>query len=382
MKKVLFLLCLITCNHVRSQDIALARKLVDTLTSPYFWGRGYTKDGMKKAGSFIAEQYKSFGLQPIGSRNFKQNFSYPANTFPGRMELKINGRQLVAGKDFIVLPESGKIHASGILKQKDSANYVNQNYRFIVNLQDKLTWSVAPDAADFAQVIVNRKSIDAIPINFEADVENKIVENFEAANVCAWVKGTLHPDSIIVLSAHYDHLGGMGNEVFFPGANDNASGTSLLLTLARYYAAHPQPYTIAFLSFAGEEAGLIGSKYFTKHPLFPLDKIRFLLNLDLEGTGDEGVTIVNATEYPKEFKQLNEVNDNGKYLTKINARGKAANSDHYWFSEKKVPAFFMYTLGGIKAYHDVFDKAETLPMNEYEDLFRLVVGFNEKLMGK
>ena len=154
----------------------LARKLVDTLTSPYFWGRGYTKDGMKKAGSFIAEQYKSFGLQPIGSRNFKQNFSYPANTFPGRMELKINGRQLVAGKDFIVLPESGKIHANGILKQKDSANYVNQNYRFIVNLQDKLTWSVAPEAADFAQVIVNRKSIDAIPINFEADIENKSID--------------------------------------------------------------------------------------------------------------------------------------------------------------------------------------------------------------
>ena len=382
MKKVLFFLCIISCSHARSQDMAFARKLVDTLTSPYFWGRGYTKDGMKKAGSFIAELYKSFRLQPIGSKDFKQMFSYPANTFPGRMELKINGQQLVAGKDFIVLPESGKIHANGILKQKDSANYVNQNYRFIVNLQDKLTWSVAPEAADFAQVIVNRKSIDAIPINFEADIENKVVENFEAANVCAWVKGTLHPDSIIVLSAHYDHLGGMGSSVYFPGANDNASGTSLLLTLARYYATHPQPYTIAFLSFAGEEAGLIGSKYFTQHPLFPLDKIRFLLNLDLEGTGDEGVTIVNATEYPTEFKKLNEVNDNGKYLSKINARGKAANSDHYWFSEKKVPAFFMYTLGGIKAYHDVFDKAETLPMNEYEDLFRLVVGFNEKLMGK
>ena len=382
MKKALFFLCLIASNHARSQDMAFARKLVDTLTSPYFWGRGYTKDGMKKAGSFIAEQYKSFGLLPIASKDFKQMFSYPANTFPGRMELKINGHQLVAGKDFIVLPESGKIHANGILKQKDSANYVNQNYRFIVNLQDKLTWSVALAAADFAQVIVNRKSIDAIPINFEADIENIVVENFEAANVCAWVKGTLHPDSIIVLSAHYDHLGGMGNDVYFPGANDNASGTSLLLTLARYYAEHPQPYTVAFLSFAGEEAGLIGSKYFTEHPLFPLDKIRFLLNLDLEGTGNEGVTIVNATEYPTEFKQLNEVNDSGKYLSKINARGKAANSDHYWFSEKKVPAFFMYTLGGIKAYHDVFDKAETLPMNEYEDLFRLVVGFSEKLMGE
>ncbi len=60
----------------------------------------------------------------------------------------------------------------------------------------------------------------------------------------------------------------------------------------------------------------------------------------------------------------------------------AANSDHYHFTEAGVPAFFFYTMGGIKAYHDVFDKAETLPLNEHEDLFRLVLKFNEKLMGK
>ena len=69
-------------------------------------------------------------------------------------------------------------------------------------------------------------------------------------------------------------------------------------------------------------------------------------------------------------------------MVKINARGKAANSDHYFFTEKGVPAFFFYTLGGIKAYHDVYDKPETLPLTEHEDLFRLVVRFNERLMGK
>ncbi|MDQ6815507.1 MAG: M28 family peptidase, partial [Bacteroidota bacterium] len=128
------------------------------------------------------------------------------------------------------------------------------------------------------------------------------------------------------------------------------------------------------------EAGLLGSKYFTQHPLFPLKNIRFLLNLDLEGTGDKGITVVNATEYTKAFAALNAVNDSGHYLVKINPRGKAANSDHYWFSEKGVPAFFMYTLGGIKAYHDIFDKAETLPLTKYEDLFKLIVGFNKDLM--
>ena len=114
----------------------------------------------------------------------------------------------------------------------------------------------------------------------------------------------------------------------------------------------------------------------------PLKNIRFLINTDLAGTGEEGITVVNATEFPKEFAMMNAVNDDQKLLAKINARGKAANSDHYFFTEKGVPSFFFYTLGGIKAYHDVFDKAATLPLNEHADLFKLVVGFNEKLMGK
>jgi Zn-dependent M28 family amino/carboxypeptidase len=145
---------------------------------------------------------------------------------------------------------------------------------------------------------------------------------------------------------------------------------------------NPQPFTIGFICFAGEEAGLIGSKYFTENPLLPLKSIRFLTNTDLAGTGEEGITIVNATEFPKEFAYMNEVNDQNKLLVKINARGKAANSDHYFFTEKGVPAFFFYTMGGITAYHDVFDKAATLPLNEHEDLFKLVVKFNDKLMGK
>src|SRR5205085_4755827 len=169
---------------------------------------------------------------------------------------------------------------------------------------------------------------------------------------------------------------------YFPGANDNASGISLLLNLAHYYALHPQPYTIGFICFAGEEAGLVGSKYFTEHPLVPLKKIRFLINTDLAGTGEEGITVVNATEFPKEFALMNEINDKEHLLVKINPRGKAANSDHYFFTEKGVSAFFFYTLGGIKAYHDIFDKSETLPLNEVEDLFKLVVKFNEKLMAE
>jgi hypothetical protein len=365
-----------------AQDLVFGRKIVDTLTSPYFWGRGYTNDGMAKAADFLEAEFKSYGLEPMEGKSFFQKFSYPVNTFPGKMEATINGKELVPGKDFIVAPETNKIKASGNLIQKDSVTFVNVEKKFIVHLDDKLTMDLSPEVAGYSMINVDKRSVAGNPGSFVVNIENKFLPHFKTENVCAMVKGTEKPDSFIFITAHYDHLGGLGSDTYFPGANDNASGVSLLLNLAHYYAKNPQRYSMGFILFAGEEAGLIGSKYFTENPLVPLKKIRFLINTDLAGTGEEGITVVNATEFPKEFAMMNAVNDENKLLTKINARGKAANSDHYFFTEKGVPAFFFYTLGGIKAYHDVFDKSSTLPLNEHENLFRLVVKFNEKLMAK
>ena len=380
MKKIIVILCVIFSSNAYAQDLAFGRKIVDTLTSPYFWGRGYTNDGMKKAADFIATQFKDYGLQPLSGKDYFQKFSYDVNTFPGKMELSINGKTLIPGKDFIVSPNAKGVKGKGELEQADSIQFINRKNGLLVRLQDKLTWSVADEASDFTMIDIDKKSITALPQNFTVNIENKFVKDFDASNVAAIIKGTSKPDSIIFITAHYDHLGGMGKDTYFPGANDNASGISLLLNLAHYYAKHPQPYSIGFICFAGEEAGLKGSKYFTEHPLVPMKNIRFLINTDLAGTGEDGITVVNATEFPKEFALMNEVNDQYKLLTKIYPRGKAANSDHYFFTEKGVPAFFFYTMGGIKAYHDVFDKGATLPLNEHEDLFKLIVQFNERLM--
>jgi hypothetical protein len=382
MKRSIVVLFILAVTTGYSQDLAFARKMVDTLASASFWGRGYTNDGMTKAGDFIAAQFELYGLKPMDGKNFLQGFSYPVNTFPGKMEVNINGTDLVPGKDFIVSPESKGVRGRGNLERIDSVQFMNKQNRVIVKLEDKLTWSVAPKEENYTAILVDKKALGDFPTGFRVTIENKVITDFKASNICGIVKGTVKPDSVIMITAHYDHLGGMGKDTYFPGANDNASGISLLLNLARYYAAHPQPYSIGFICFAGEEAGLIGSKYFTENPLVPLKRIRFLINTDLAGTGEEGITVVNATEFPKEYAMMNEVNDKSKLLFKINARGKAANSDHYFFTEKGVPAFFFYTLGGIKAYHDVFDKAATLPLNEQEDLFKLLVQFNDKLMGK
>jgi len=381
MKSFLFLIFGLVTLTANAQQLSFGKKMVDTLTSPYFWGRGYTNDGMKKAADFLAGEFKTYGIAPLDGKNYYQPFSYPVNTFPGKMEVTINDKELVPGKDFIVSPETRSVKSSGSLNPLDSIQFINRKEMVVIKMQDKLTWDVSEEAAPYSLILVDKKALDKAPASFKVNIENKLVKDFKTANICGIVKGTLKPDSVIFITAHYDHLGGMGSETYFPGANDNASGVSLLLNLAHYYAQHPQNYSIGFICFAGEEAGLLGSKYFTENPLVPLKNIRFLINTDLAGTGEEGITVVNATEFPKEFAIMQQVNKDNNLLEAVNARGKAANSDHYFFTEKGVPSFFFYTLGGIKAYHDVFDKAATLPLNEHEDLFKLIIKFNEKLMG-
>lgn len=379
MKNYLLLLCLLISKPVLSQDISLARKLLDTLTGKTMWGRGYTNNGLGKAADFISAQFEAYGLSPMDGKTFKQPFSFPVNTFPGKMELKINGKALTAGKDFIVMAESTGKTASSKLEQKDSTVFISAGGKIVVALKDKLTWTVSDKQADYTGVEVLKNVVER-PAYVDLNIENQFISDFKAQNICGLVKGTTKPDSLLVLTAHYDHLGGMGKGTYFPGANDNASGISFLLSMARYYAAHPAPYSIAFICFAGEEAGLLGSKYFTEHPLIELNKIRFLINLDMVGTGETGITVVNATIHPKEFALLNKINDAHEYLVKINPRGGTANSDHYFFTEKGVPAFFIYTTGGIKAYHDVYDNPATLPFTEYNDLFKLFVDFNRELI--
>ncbi|WP_423146483.1 M28 family metallopeptidase [Rubrolithibacter danxiaensis] len=375
------LLCiLLFAQSSFAQDIHYSKKLIDTLTSSSFWGRGYIKNGSEKAAGFIESEFKSIGLQPLNGKNYFQPFTFPVNTFPGKMNVFLNGKRLVPGKDFIVSPESRGITGSINLTAKDSAHFINQEKKVLVSLEDKLTASVAQMQSEYTHILLKKESIKEQPSRARLAIDAHFIDKFKAVNICGILKGTSQPDSVIIISAHYDHLGGMGAKTFFPGANDNASGTALLLNLAKYYAANPPKYSIAFICFAGEELGLLGSEYFTVHPLIELSKIKFLINLDLVGTGNEGITVVNAKQFPKEFSILNEENDRYKLINHINARGKAANSDHYWFCEKGVPSFFIYTLGGIKAYHDIFDRSSTLPLTEYTDLFTLIVKFNQRLM--
>jgi aminopeptidase YwaD len=380
LKFKLLLIAFLLPSVAFSQDSLFARKIVDTLSSPHFWGRGYTKNGVHKATRYLVKQFKNYDLSPVNSKSFLQPFSYSVNTFPGKMDVSINGQKLIPGRDFIVSPESHGIKITTQLIQKNSTRFIDTTNRILVILEDKLTWSAEQKVANYTIIDVLKKSIESQPSTISINIKNKLVKRFNTANICGIIKGTNYPDSVIVYTAHYDYLGGMGNKTYFPGANDNASGVAQVLSLAKYYATHPQPYSMMFILFSGEEIGLLGSKYFTENPLIPLKNICFLVNLDLEGTGVEGITVVNATLFPSQFNLLKKINAKENLLPKIVSRGKAANSDHYFFSKNGVPAIYMYTMGGIKAYHDVYDISATLPMDEYSNLFKLIVKFNDALM--
>jgi aminopeptidase YwaD len=119
----------------------------------------------------------------------------------------------------------------------------------------------------------------------------------------------------------------------------------------------------------------MGSDFFVDHPLVPLKRIKFLANVDIMGDATDGVTVVNATEYPEQFELLNSINTKNNYLPAIKSRGKAANSDHYHFSEAGVPAFFIYSNGGKGYYHDIYDKPEAITLNNIDGVVKLLKDF-------
>ena len=403
----LIFIYVLLCTHLVFAQQDDARKVITELSSEKYFGRGYLKHGDKKAAHFIKKRFCKLGLKPVDDKWF-QHFTHPVNRFPKNVSLTTDTKTWIPGKEFLIHHQSPSANGTWPIAWADSAEIIsslNNDFDscYVITRQvfsklqkeitsllfkrkkgvlvilepHKLTWSVGTLVFNIPVIEVYDSlfSRQTKSITLHADAEFNA--QYNSRNVIGVITGNKIPDSLIVITAHYDHLGGMGNKTFFPGANDNASGVAMLLSLAEYFTKQEnrQPYSILFIAFAGEEAGLQGSKYYTEHPLLPLSKIRFLINLDLLGTGDEGIMVVNATEFERDFSILQSINDTAKYVSNVGKRGKAKNSDHYYFSEKGVPAFFIYTLGGVTWYHDVMDKSETLPLTKYNNVFQLLKSF-------
>ncbi len=169
----------------------------------------------------------------------------------------------------------------------------------------------------------------------------------------------------VVVGAHYDHLGrGVDSQptgAIHNGADDNASGVSLLLELADHYASQPTPPArrLVFVAFTGEERGLLGSKYYVNHPAAPLETTVTMFNFDMVGRMTDNQLIVNGTETALEFSAwVDEVNErHGLALLKV--PGGMGPSDHASFCARQVPVLHFFT-GMHVDYHRPSDDVELL----------------------
>jgi hypothetical protein len=396
-----------------------AKRIMDTLCSPHFDGRGYVNQGDVRAADFIVNEITEIGLQSFKGSTFTQDYSFGVNTFPHPIEVILGEDTLVPGVDYLVNPISGSAQGTFNLVELNRENYFTTyggkiNFKemdpsqtvFVFNflnlrdkeLEKKLN-ALSYEATKYFPIIsiTNQKQMYSVARNYSnyplitvdsvayhqsstasIKIDNTFIPQYQTKNIIGYIPGK-KKKKYIVLSAHYDHLGRMGADTYFPGANDNASGVAMLLSMAKYYKVNKPKYSIVFCFFSGEEAGLIGSDYFVSHPYFPLNKVKFVLNVDIMGGAEEGVTVVNATKHEKEYQQLVGLNESNQLIAQVKKRGPSANSDHYFFSEKGVPAFFIYSMGSVKNYHDIYDTAENTPLNKFDEVQQLLQLFVAQL---
>lgn len=414
----------------RSTVLERGRKHAKVLSSAEMAGRGYQEEGALKAARYIADQFKSFGLQPVDGMGESENpyfqpFKFSTNIID-TLALRLDGVDLEEGSQFIgasltgrgtiketkvydlgyALPKDFKknfeggivMFRSGLPPKKAKKKAFVEKYKDFKNDQVKMKMARKLGASGF--VVIKDKltaGFNPVPVNFPVlevladEMPRKKAKTgaigidanltkVSTQNVIGMIPGKTDPDSILILCAHYDHLGKQGDAIFY-GGNDNASGTSLMLALAEHYAqpGNRPDYTIMFIAFGAEEAGLHGSRFYVKNPPKPLEETIFVLNMDLMANGEKGITAVAGAEFPDQLALLESVNTELDAVPVVKSRGNRANSDHYFFVKEGVPALFIFTMGGPPHYHDINDTYEEMQFSRYYEVYQLFVGFLNKL---
>ncbi|MCO4744512.1 MAG: M20/M25/M40 family metallo-hydrolase [Proteobacteria bacterium] len=183
-------------------------------------------------------------------------------------------------------------------------------------------------------------------------------------------------DEIIVIGAHYDHLGAFEGEgdTIYNGADDNASGTSGVLELARVLAEDPPERTVAFALFTGEEKGLLGSKAFVRDAHVDIDKVVFMLNLDMiSRNGDKPVDILGEAYATGLESIVRESAEEADLDVRFLGTEYAGNSDHDSFYAVNVPFMFFFT-GLHDDYHQLSDHADKVDVGRATSLLKAAHG--------
>jgi len=200
-------------------------------------------------------------------------------------------------------------------------------------------------------------------VTVEAEVQG--IEPGVGENAVAVLPGTdpALANEYIVVGGHMDHNGLSPDGHAYYGADDNASGTAVVMELARTFAARSDrpKRSILFVAFGGEEQGLDGSKYFADHPTVPGESICAMFNFDMAGCGDGGAGFSGRNYFPSTINALlASLSDSVTKKLHVNRGWGMGGSDHAHFIEQGIPAFAFHSTGDHPFYHQVEDTPETI----------------------
>ena len=217
---------------------------------------------------------------------------------------------------------------------------------------------------------------DAREIELHLDAE--MLPTRDAHNVVAWLPGSDPAcDTYYTFIAHYDHLGYMGADAMFPGANDNGSGAAMVVTLAKYFSKNRPKHGVQFILLDAEEENLLGSFFYCANPRLPLEKIEYLIDLDMVADDSDHLSTQITPGGEAGLERFRAINADGKYppfdfvMEPMND-----DSDHFSFGEKGVPGIYFETEGSIlQYYHTPRDSYENTRDTNFDRLFHLVTEF-------
>jgi len=434
---IILLICAVFAGHVNAGLLSGITVRIMALSSSGYEGRFSGSGGGVKAGEYIAGEFKKHGLQPLIGGSYYQPFDINMRS-PGKNNMVyIDGRELKILEDYAPLTvcpsgevkgtiaeegeSSGKIAVTRYEESADDRWIVskikeaetNGAIALVILNKDlysdytvwdglippklRLRWekTLGEDMGHFLSMKVTQKRNLAPPvtsnipcimvkedqykttpeISIKVDIKE---ETIPARNVIGYIPGKgKNKDEVIIIGAHYDHMGLDSKGRHFPGADDNASGVAAMLDVAERLARKRTDRSIIFIAFDAEEWGLVGSRYYVNHPVVPLDKTVLMINMDTIGRNEpDAIHFLGSQRSPDVRELAGEIaGKNGLKLVDDIEFAFKYGSDHYPFYEKDVPAIDL-TSGYHEDFHkitDTWEKVSTDKVTKVADfVYKLV----------
>ena len=374
-------------QFVQQDDVT---RIIKTLSADEMEGRGVFTPGIDKAASFIEAEFKKIGLKPIdGENDFRQEFNV-MRISPATVSAVIDGKN-IDPSNIIALSEKALLEISNssgasVLKIGPGEAFA-QKYRAALNsktpafvlvdqshsaifkrLQDNARRGrIVEKPGDGAGVILVLGLTEANSFNVKA---NSKIESLALFNVAGMLPGKSKEKELVLFSAHYDHLGkveGVEGDSIANGADDDASGTTAVISLAKYYKQlKNNERTLVFVAFTAEEMGGFGAKYFSSK-LNP-DDVVAMFNIEMIGKESKfGKNAAFITGYERsnfgEILQKNLADTDFKFHPDpYPTQNLFYRSDNATLAALGVPAHTISTdqIDSDKFYHTVNDEFETL----------------------